>query len=67
MTWLILPLTFGLIGGILTWRYASRRVREAEELERQGWRCIGVHLIGGPIMVPPGFPFIGDSHVHAEP
>ena len=41
-----------LIAGIATARYAIRRLREADELQRQGFVCIGFTLIGGPVMVP---------------
>lgn len=53
----MLPIVFvaviALLPAVLVYRYARRRVREAEELRRRGWFCVGLNFITGPVMVPP--------------
>lgn len=42
--------------GIGLYRYATSRVRRAEELRALGWTCIGYDFLTGPIMSPPWLP-----------
>lgn len=48
----VIPALVGGLSGVAAYRYAMRRVREAERLQREGWVCIGFTFIGGPVMVP---------------